>query len=125
MTSGSFTDLNFAKRGEPTSFDNMTPADKAIGFEAMAAVSSEVPMFRQMVPVLRDQAKKTLFDEHATKEVLPRLDVVYMYGLRTHWTCIWGLLEVKREIDEEAKQGRKGRSIRFITLPGANHFVSS
>jgi hypothetical protein len=124
VASGSFQDLDFAKRGEHPSFDNMTPAEKAASFEIMAAATSEPLMFRHMRPIYRAQTRKAFFDEHAAKEVLPHLELVYIYCTRSHWSCAWGLVELKREIKEEADQGRIGRSIRFTDIPGANHLVS-
>lgn len=124
VASGSFSDLDFSKRGENPTFDNMTPVEKAANFEAMAAATSEPYMFRPLQPVFRAQTRKALFDEQAVKEVLPRLELVYIHCVRTNWPCAWGLIELKREIKEEAEQGRIGRSIRFTEIPGANHLVS-
>ncbi|KIM92127.1 hypothetical protein PILCRDRAFT_810144 [Piloderma croceum F 1598] len=123
VASGSFEDFDFAKRGEHPSFDNMTPAEKAASVEIMAAATSEPFMWRHMRPIYRAQTRKAFFDEHAAKEVLPHLELVYIYCTRTHWSCAWGLVELKREIKEEAEQGRIGRSIRFTDIPGANHLV--
>jgi hypothetical protein len=72
LTSGSAFDLNHDRCGEHPSFDTMAPEGQAANLDWAAAASSEVPMFAQMQPVLKEQAQRALFDEQAAKEVLPR-----------------------------------------------------
>jgi len=124
LTSGLFSDLDLSKHGEHPSFDSMTPAEKELTFDWVAAMTSELPMYIYMLQVLKDQTRKALFDEQAVKEVLPHLDVVYISCTRTHWSLAWGAVELRRQIKEEAQQGRKVRTICFKDIPGENHFVS-
>jgi len=123
LTSGLFSDLDLSKHGEHPSFDNMTPAEKELTFDWVAAMASELPMYIYMLQVLKDQTRKALFDEQAVKEVLPHLDVVYISCTRTHWSLAWGAVELRRQIKEEAQQGRKVRTICFKDIPGENHFA--
>jgi len=90
--------------------------EQAANLDWAAAASSEVPMFAQMQPVLKEQAQRALFDEQAAKEVLPRLDVVCIFSLRTHFAVAWGMIQLKKQNKEEAQQGRYVRSIRFTGI---------
>ena len=68
-----------------------------------------------MQPTIRKQTETALYDEEAIKKILPKLEIVHQFCTATNWYCVWGFF------------GNEGfapkRPIRFIEIPGANHFV--
>lgn len=85
---------------------------------------TEGPMFVQMQPALNVQLKRVLFEEKTVTEVIPQVEVSFIFCSRAIWYCIWGLIETERIYKELVAQGRKVRPIRFIEIPATNHFVS-
>jgi hypothetical protein len=81
-------------------------------------------MFFLMQRTLKNMAQKVLFDEKLASEVLPQLEVLYIWCTRAQWYCLYGMIETERQYKEQVKQGRKVRPIRFVKIEGANHFVS-
>ncbi|KAK0184465.1 hypothetical protein F5146DRAFT_1228636 [Armillaria mellea] len=103
-------------RGARPSIENMTPDDMKVTFDGEAAGRMEFPMyFPPMQPTIRKQTETALYDEEAIKKILPKLEIVHQFCTATNWYCVWGFF------------GNEGfapkRPIRFIEIPGANHFV--
>lgn len=102
----------------------MTPQEMSVNFDGAAAARTEFPMFFPMQPTLKKQAQSVLFNEKHAQEVLPDLEVVYIFCTQTQWYCAWGMVETEKQYKENIAQGKKVRPIRFIGIEGANHFVS-
>lgn len=78
-----------------------------------------------MQPTLNIQGQKVLFDEKAVSEVLPKLEVSYIFCTKAQWYCVYGMIETERQYKENVSKGRKVRPIRFTEIKTANHFVST
>lgn len=115
--------LNFAKRGERPSVDNMTPEEYTKNFDGIAASRCEFPMYFPMQPVLKEQAEKALFDEETVSRVLPRVKVVLQTCTSANWYCAYGFIETERRYKEYVAKGVKVRPIQFQEIEGANHFI--
>jgi hypothetical protein len=76
-----------------------------------------------MQPVLKAQAQSALFNEANATDVLPKLQVVFMWSTRTPWHCAWAFIETEKQLKQHVSQGHKVRPIRFIEIEGTNHFV--
>ncbi|PBK85367.1 hypothetical protein ARMGADRAFT_1018040 [Armillaria gallica] len=108
--------LDFSKRGTRPSIENMTPDDMKVGFDGETAGRMEFPMyFPPMQPTIRQQTETALYDEEAIKKILPKLEIVHQFCTASPWYCAWAFFENKRLAPK--------RPIRYIEIPGANHFV--
>ncbi|TFK45298.1 hypothetical protein OE88DRAFT_1715420 [Heliocybe sulcata] len=115
--------LNFSKRGERPSVDNMTAEEYAKNFDGLAASRCEFPMYFPMQPVLRVQAGKALWDEEAVRTVLPRVEVALLTCTAANWYCVYGFIETEKRYKEYLAKGAEVRPIRFIEIEGGNHFI--
>ncbi|KDQ53356.1 hypothetical protein JAAARDRAFT_49830 [Jaapia argillacea MUCL 33604] len=115
--------LDFSKRGTLPSVDNMTSEEMAANFDPLAATRTEFPMFFPMQPVLNTQSQKALFDEELAKTYLPNVEVVLMWGDKTTWCVMYGMIETTRLHKQNLADGKEIRPIRFIRITGGNHFV--
>ena len=78
-----------------------------------------------MQPVLQDQAHRALFDERFAKEILPALELSYIFCTKTNWQSAWAFIETERLHAEAAEHKKEVRHMRFVEIIGGNHFVSS
>jgi hypothetical protein len=124
LASRTLSGLSFAKRGESSTVETLTPEEMAEMCDFAATRRSEFPMYFPMQPVLKNLGQRSLFDEKLAGEVLPNLEVVLLVCTQGPWYCAWGMIETERQHKEHLKQGHKVRPIRFIEIEGANHFVS-
>lgn len=76
-----------------------------------------------MQPTIKVQADTALWDVKLAQTVLPKTKIVWLACEKTNWYCTWGLFETERLYKEHVAKGDKVRPIRFIEVPGANHFV--
>jgi hypothetical protein len=108
------------------SVDNMTEEELTSILEWPPAFRSDLPVMYGLParPVIKEQTIKALFDEALAREVLPELKVVLIGSELTAFPCVWGKLVCEAMYMDSIKQGRRARPIRFISLPGVNHFVS-
>jgi hypothetical protein len=81
-------------------------------------------MLHAIQPTLKIQRQKALFDERLTREVLPRTEIVFIWGNRSAWHSVYGMILIEREYKEYIEQGYRIRPIRFIEIEGANRFVN-
>ncbi|KAJ8074535.1 hypothetical protein PM082_015437 [Marasmius tenuissimus] len=89
-----------------------------------AAARSERPMYESsMKSNLREMARHALFDGQLRQSFFPQLEVLYLWGTCSPWTCIWARMEIERLTNEHIKEGNPGRSIRFLELKDLNHFA--
>jgi hypothetical protein len=102
----------------------MSPEEISATFDTAAGIRSEFPMIFAMASPLREQANRALLDENLTKTILPEVKVVFLSCERTHWSCAFGFMENERLYNESVENGKKARPMRFVTVEGANHFVS-
>ncbi|KZT28994.1 hypothetical protein NEOLEDRAFT_689420 [Neolentinus lepideus HHB14362 ss-1] len=123
-SSGSMLGLDYRPRTAQASIDNMPKEELAVMYEEAAAVRSELHMvIDPMQPTINVQAKAALFDEELAKMVLPNMRVVHVVGVRSHWHCMWGYIEAKKEYDSRVAKGEKVRPINFVEIPEGNHFM--
>ncbi|KAK0460403.1 uncharacterized protein EV420DRAFT_209411 [Desarmillaria tabescens] len=116
LASRSPSGLDFSKRGTRPSIENMTPDDMKVTFDGEAAGRMEFPMyFPPMQPTIRKQTETALYDEEAIKKILPKLEIVHQFCTASNWYCVWGFFGNELFAPK--------RPIRFIEIPGANHFV--
>jgi hypothetical protein len=108
------------------SADNMTEEELVSILDIPACTRSDFPMLGEIPirQVVREQARKALFDEVLAKEILPELQVVFIGAELTVLGCVWGKLVLQKKYADAVEQGRQARPIRFIEIKGANHFVS-
>lgn len=118
-------ELNIGFDGKCTdNFYKLGRSSNLVFYKGNAAERADFPLSFAMQPTLALQTQKVLFDEQVAKEVLPKLEVVYIFCTRSPWTSVWGMIETERLYKNNVAQGRKVRPIRFIQIEGANHFVS-
>ena len=94
----------------------MTEKETAVDFDPVAASRIQFPMFFQMQPVLKILAQRCLFDGKVTSEVLPQLEVVYIYCAKAQRYFIWCTIEMERRYNEHLKLGHNVRPIRFLEI---------
>ncbi|TFK54470.1 hypothetical protein OE88DRAFT_1733125 [Heliocybe sulcata] len=124
IRSGSMRGLDYRHRTDQASIDNTAKEDMAMMYEESAAVRTDLHMvIEPMQPTIREQAKMALFNEELARTVLPDLRVVHVVCLQTHWHCIWGYIEAKKEYESCVAKGQKPRPFDFVEIPKANHFV--
>ena len=68
--------------------------------------------------------KRRVFDDELASKYLPELQVKVIYCYQTIWSIPWGIHEIKNTQEELKKEGKKVRPVQFVTVEGANHFVS-
>ncbi|KAK1230875.1 hypothetical protein PQX77_006021 [Marasmius sp. AFHP31] len=89
-----------------------------------AAARSERPMYgSSMKSTIREMTGHVLFDGKLRQSFFPQLEVLYLWGTCSPWTCIWARMEIERLTDEHIKEGSPGRSITFLELKELNHFA--
>jgi hypothetical protein len=107
------------------SIDNMTEEEFTSIVDMATCLRSDFPMFLEsMELVIKEQTRKALFDEIVTQEIIPDLQVVFIGAELTTLHCLWGRLSLEKQYGDAVAQERHTRPIRFVTIEGANHFVS-
>jgi hypothetical protein len=102
----------------------MSCEEMAANFDTVALHATEIPMSFRMQPELNAQAGRALFDEKTIQCLFPRVDVVLLLCEQTVWQCVYGFMETKRVYRECLHHGKQVRRVRFVQIPGSNHFVS-
>ena len=51
--------------------------------------------------------------------------VKVVYGIESLWSIYWGAWQLENDIENWKASGKRVRSLEFMPVPGANHFVSS
>ncbi|KAJ7577452.1 Alpha/Beta hydrolase protein [Mycena floridula] len=100
----------------------MTPKQREMLFDHIAAERMEFPMFFEMQPELAKQAHRALFDSEVTEKVLPDVEHVTIACTKTNWYCAHGYYELRKQYEAAIELGSKIRKQRFYTIEGANHF---
>ncbi len=77
-----------------------------------------------MQPTLRIQAERALWNEKNAQTVFPNLEIVHQVCTASPWQTACAYFENLRLLEEHTSAGHRVRHIRFIEIPGANHFVS-
>jgi hypothetical protein len=119
-TGGGATTVDSSKR---PSLENMTDADIAVNFDLAAAMKSDGPICFHMLPATEKQTQAALFDEKLVQEFLPGLQIVWFSCPQAMWIIERAKVLIERKIEKHVTEKRQVRLIRFIEIPGANHFV--
>jgi hypothetical protein len=106
------------------SLENMTDEDLAVNFDLVAAMKSDAPICFHMLPAIEKQTQAALFDEKLAQEFLPGVQIVWFSCPQAMWIIERAKVLIEREIEKHVTEKRQVRSIKFIEIPGANHFVS-
>lgn len=126
LSSGTVEGLDFSRHGERTTITDLKAHGLSNLLDGETAALTELPMFTSaMQATLRTMAEKALFDEKLAKDVLPQLEVAYIYCTRSSWYPAFAYLTTKRLYQDHIKSGHTVRPIKFYTIDGANHFVNS
>jgi hypothetical protein len=78
-----------------------------------------------MRPVLADQTQAAFFNNKMVKEFLSALRITWLSCPQSMWTLEWAKVLIERQYEERLRQKQQVRPISFISIPGANHFVST
>jgi hypothetical protein len=105
------------------SLENMTDADVAVNFDLVATMKSNGPICFHMLPATEKQTQAALFDEKLVQEFLPGLQIVWFSCQQAMWIIERAKVLIERKIEKHVVEKRQVRLIRFIEIPGANHFV--
>ncbi|KAF9020543.1 alpha/beta-hydrolase [Hymenopellis radicata] len=121
--------LDDRKRGPRFTVETMTPEDMEVCFSAESAQRMEFPMFVRASFAFVDSIcaeaclNRALWDEKCAQTVFPNLEIVHQVCTASPWYTAWAYFENLRLLEEHKAAGHKVRHIRFIEIPGANHFV--
>jgi len=76
-----------------------------------------------MQTVIRELARRALFDQEMAQAYLPRVSIALISAGRSNWHCMWGTFMVHKHYLERFKQGEKLRPMKVVHLERGNHFV--
>ncbi|KIK69440.1 hypothetical protein GYMLUDRAFT_1002785 [Collybiopsis luxurians FD-317 M1] len=103
---------------ETSSISSWTDEEIAKGIERNA-VATEMLMFKpEMQDTIRALGDQALFDPKNFQNCFPKVDIAYIGGTRSAWSCAWTEFQVKKRF-----QSKEGRPMRFLDMDGWNHFV--
>ncbi|KAJ7884414.1 hypothetical protein B0H13DRAFT_1628696 [Mycena leptocephala] len=125
ITSGETSGLSFEKRTEKRTCATWTDEQKAKYFDTSAAVRIELPAYAPpMQGTLKAQTHAALFNESLVSSYFPNVNVVYISGSNTCYSCMWGYTMSSRLYKDAVARGEKVRRTKFKLTEGGNHFVS-
>ncbi|KIM92132.1 hypothetical protein PILCRDRAFT_113025 [Piloderma croceum F 1598] len=101
----------------------MTDEDLAVNFDLVASLKSDAPICFHMLPANEKQTQAALFDETLTQEFLPGLQIVWFSCAQAMWIIGRAKVLIERKIEKDVMEKRQVRLIKFVEIPGANHFV--
>ena len=107
---------------------NLTPADISAGVEVVSSGHADLLSLGESARTVHEVVRiRTLFgnfNETPEPPIFPKVDISYIWGTESSWKAILGVRSLQQDIASSPTYNST-RSIRFIPLEGANHFVSN
>jgi len=76
-----------------------------------------------MQTVLRELARRALFDQEMAQTFLPGVSTALISVGRSNWHCMWGSFMAHQLYQEHVAQGEKIRPMKVAHVEQGNHFV--
>lgn len=102
---------------------SMTPQEIQETTYAAAVLNSEVAGRAAHPTIHAERIRRALFDDDLAK-LWPRAGVDVVWCENSTWVVVDAMWEFQKAREKADEQGVKGRPLRIIMMPGANHFVS-
>ncbi|KAJ6509122.1 Alpha/Beta hydrolase protein [Mycena vulgaris] len=124
LASGSPSGLSFANCSEKRTISGWTEEEKETYCDGLAAFTADSLGYQPpMQATYKAQAYNALLNAKLVASFFPNVNVLYMSGEQTSYSCMWSHMESARLYKEALERGEIVRPTTFRLVPEGNHFL--
>ncbi|KAH8114770.1 hypothetical protein DFH11DRAFT_1593365 [Phellopilus nigrolimitatus] len=102
--------------------DTLTAEELLTITDPTPATRSEQLPWNVHISTLHEQTRRALLFS-ANKDLLPKLNIYFVYGLASGWEVQWAAWELEKDHAKWVTDGEQVRPFKFIPAEGGNHFM--